>query len=95
MLDKTMTLDVRADLQRGGSPLGRILAGVGRLAPKQQLVLIAPFLPSLLIELLAGQGFEHEAQPTETGDFEIRFTRRPPVAVDQPKHRAGVPRRTA
>jgi len=59
------TLDVRPILARGGEPFTRIRASLDRLAPGERLSVIAPFLPSPLIERLGTEGFQSrvERQP--------------------------------
>ena len=49
--------DVRSLIQNGVEPFPEILARVSRLKAGEGLVVIAPFLPSPLIEKLGGMGF--------------------------------------
>jgi hypothetical protein len=49
--------DVRPLLSRGLEPFAEIMKRVEAIQPNEGLIVIAPFLPSPLIELLAGQGF--------------------------------------
>ena len=55
-------LDVRGVLARGESPLTVIRRALERLAPGQGLVVLAPFLPSPLIELLRSEGFQSRVE---------------------------------
>ena len=51
------TLDVRPLIARGEEPLSAIRARIAVLVPGEGLSIIAPFLPSPLIEKLASEGF--------------------------------------
>lgn len=51
------TLDVRPHLARGEEPFPLIRARVDALPAGHTLVLIAPFMPAPLIELLRSEGF--------------------------------------
>lgn len=70
-----LLLDIRPLCAARQAPLPVILDAVGRLEPGQDLVLVAPFAPAPLYELLARQGFS--AAPRELGDgaWEITFHR--------------------
>src|SRR5512141_1184857 len=72
---RPVTVDVREDIQRGKEPFSRIMAAVAGLGPKDDLLLIAPFEPTPLYAVLAPRGFSHAARETESGDWEILFTR--------------------
>ena len=54
---------------------------VAALQEHEQLLLIAPFEPVPLFAVLGRQGFEHQARATESGDWEVLFTRKP---ADEP-----------
>jgi uncharacterized protein (DUF2249 family) len=62
---KFKLLDVRPILARGDDPFSKIRATVDALRPGQGLSVVAPFLPSPLIELLRSEGFQSrvERQP--------------------------------
>jgi uncharacterized protein (DUF2249 family) len=99
---KVCVLDVRDDLSRGREPFGKIMQAVSKLPEKQDLVLVAPFEPVPLYHVLEAQGFSHEASKTDSGDFQIRFTRQAldsrPVSVQQTpniKHQPPSPGRRA
>ena len=64
-LSRFTRFDVRPLLQRGVEPLPKILQRVQSLAPEDGLIVIAPFLPSPLVELLGGRGY---ASKIERGD---------------------------
>lgn len=61
-LSKFKRFDVRPLLQRGGEPLPEILRRVEALETGAGLIVIAPFLPSPLIELLGSKGFQSKIE---------------------------------
>lgn len=65
--------DVRSMLARGIEPLPAIRQRVSSLKPSEGLVIIAPFLPSPLIELLRGEGFESKVEPSGPGAWIVYF----------------------
>ena len=67
--------DVRPLLQRGEEPLTEILKRVQALAAGEGLIIVAPFLPSPLIELLGSQGFQSKVERGETGSWIVCFWR--------------------
>ena len=67
--------DVRPLLQRGAEPLPQILQRVQALKPGGGLIVIAPFLPSPLIELLGSQGFASKIERGEAGSWLVYFWR--------------------
>ena len=75
MSHTVITLDVREDIRGGREPFSRIMQTVAQLEGNEELLLIAPFEPAPLYAVLAGQGFSHRTKPTETGDYEVLFTR--------------------
>jgi len=99
MSKTTIMLDVRADIQNGREPLGRILQAVGRLKDSEQLLLIAPFEPTPLYAVLGQRGFAHQSKPTAAGDWEVLFTRgqdgpaAPQAAAAPPQAAPGSPGR--
>ncbi len=66
-------LDVRPLLKRGEEPLPAILKRVQELAAGTGLIVIAPFLPSPLIELLGSQGFQSKVERGDAGSWIIYF----------------------
>ena len=66
-------LDVRPLLQRGDEPLSIILQRVQALGAEEGLIIIAPFLPSPLIELLGSQGFQSKIERGEGGSWIVYF----------------------
>ncbi len=68
-------LDVREMLARGEEPFPTINERVGRLAPGEGLIVVAPFLPSPLIEYLGGQGFASKVERGAGPEWFIYFWR--------------------
>lgn len=66
-------LDVRPLFAAGRPPLVPILNAVNRLEPGQALLLIAPFQPAPLYQLLGERGFTPEARERHDGAWEILF----------------------
>lgn len=74
-ISKFKRFDVRPLLKRGAEPLSEILKRVESLAPDEGLIVIAPFLPSPLIELLGSQGFDSKIEREERGGWIVYFWR--------------------
>ena len=74
-ISKFKRFDVRPLLQRGTEPLPEILQRVKSLAHEEGLIVIAPFLPSPLIELLGSQGFASKVEHGERGAWFVYFWR--------------------
>lgn len=77
MNEKLVKLDVRDDIARGREPFSPIMLAVSNLRDDENLLLIAPFKPAPLFNLLAHQGFTHEENPLKNGAWEILFLRTP------------------
>jgi uncharacterized protein (DUF2249 family) len=75
MKPRIIEVDVREDIRAGREPFSRILAAAARVGPTGELVLIAPFEPVPLYNVLAAHGFTHSAREVEGGNWEIRFAR--------------------
>lgn len=69
------TLDVSDVIARGGEPLPRILEAVGSLGAGEGLRLVAPFLPSPLIERLGSDGFAHRIEHLPGSAWVVYFWR--------------------
>jgi uncharacterized protein (DUF2249 family) len=69
------TLDVRQDLERGDEPFVRIMTVAQQVGAGQTFVLIAPFEPAPLYEVLGGQGFTHETLSLAPDAWYVRFQR--------------------
>lgn len=68
--------DVRPLFQRGEEPRSAILQRVEELEEDEGLILVAPFLPSPLIELLGSQGFQSKVERGEAGSWIVYFWRK-------------------
>jgi hypothetical protein len=74
-MQKFKRLDVRPMLARGEEPFQIARARVGALQPGEGLILLAPFLPSPLIELLGGEGFTSKVERGDGGGWIVYFWR--------------------
>jgi len=72
---KFKTLDVRPILSKGVEPFSRIRESVDALGPDEGLSVIAPFLPSPLIEKLGSEGFESRVERQVGGGWTVHFWR--------------------
>ena len=70
------TLDIRDIPQARGEPFTSIMAAIDALAPRQSLLLIAPFKPEPLLRLLDGRGFDNAAISLPDGTWQVLFTPR-------------------
>lgn len=68
-----LTLDVRPLFASQRAPLPAIMNALGRLAPGQAFLLIAPLEPVPLITRLQQRGFTAQVQQRPDGDFEVLF----------------------
>ena len=71
---KFKTFDVRPIIAKGLEPFAEIRARVDRLGPDEGLSVLAPFLPSPLIEKLMSEGFQSRVEH-QTGFWVIHFWR--------------------
>lgn len=67
--------DVRGLLQRGVEPFPEIHKRVEALKLDEGLIVVAPFLPSPLIEKLAGEGFSSKVERGHGADWMVYFWR--------------------
>ena len=74
-LSKFKRFDVRPLLKRGEEPLPQILPRVQALDSGEGILIIAPFLPSPLIELLGSQGFASKVERGEGASWIVYFWR--------------------
>ena len=74
-LNQFKRLDVRPLLARGEEPFPVIRKRVAALKPDQGLFIVAPFLPSPLIELLGSEGFDSKIERGEAGSWIVYFWR--------------------
>ena len=74
-LNKFKRLDVRAMILKGIEPCPKILDHLNKLEPDEGLVIVAPFLPSPLIEKLHGDGFFSKVERGKGTDWVVYFWR--------------------
>lgn len=72
---KFKRFDVRATLSQGGEPFPEIRRRVDALQPGEGLLVIAPFLPSPLIEKLQGEGFTAKVERGGGAEWLVYFWR--------------------
>lgn len=70
-------LDVRKLFTAGIEPFPEIRKRVDELKPNEGLAIIAPFLPSPLIEKLRNENFESRVEPQPDGTWITYFWREP------------------
>lgn len=67
--------DVRDHLRDGIEPLPEIRQRVKALTDDEGLIIVAPFLPSPLIELLGSEGFRSKVERGDAGSWIVYFWR--------------------
>ena len=67
--------DVRDLLRRGIEPLPEIRKRVDALKPDEGLLVVAPFLPSPLVEILRSEGFASKVERGRGCDWMVYFWR--------------------
>jgi uncharacterized protein (DUF2249 family) len=72
---KSTVLDVRPLIAHGEEPFALIRGRVDALGAGENLTVIAPFLPSPLIELLKGEGFRITMEHRSDGSWAVSFGR--------------------
>ena len=72
---KFKRFDVRDLIRDGIEPFPEIIQRVSRLKPEEGLLIIAPFLPSPLIERLGAEGFASKVEHTANGNWMVYFWR--------------------
>ena len=68
-----LVLDVRPSLAEGQDPFASIMQAVGQLAADQELLLIAPFEPVPLYNVLAQRGFAYATQQAAPSEWRVTF----------------------
>jgi Uncharacterized conserved protein (DUF2249) len=66
---------MRPDLESDGEPFVRIMQAVSTIQPGETLVILAPFEPLLLYDVLAAHGFTHATTMLAADEWMVRFTR--------------------
>jgi hypothetical protein len=69
--------DVRDLISRGVEPFPEVRKRVDALKPDEGLIVVAPFLPSPLIELLGSEGFASKVERGSGADWMVYFWREP------------------
>jgi len=75
MPTKFKKLDVRPLIAKGREPLSAIRSKIELIRRGEGLTVIAPFLPSPLIEKLSSEGFRASAQHQPDGAWAVSFWR--------------------
>jgi hypothetical protein len=76
-LNQFKRFDVRDLIRRGGEPFPEVRQRIAALKPDEGLIIVAPFLPSPLIEFLGGEGFKSKVERGQGADWIIYFWRQP------------------
>ncbi len=71
----TTVLDVRPELEQGGEPFVSIMEAASALTPGATLVIIAPFEPVPLYDVLGVRGISHETKQVAPDEWSVQFTR--------------------
>lgn len=74
-LKKFKRFDVRGLLQQGIEPCQEIFQRAAALKADEGLIVIAPFLPSPLVERLGGDGFASKVERGQGADWMVYFWR--------------------
>ena len=74
-LSKFKRFDVRDLLRQGSEPFPAIRQRVDALKPDEGVIIVAPFLPSPLIEKLGGEGFASKVERGQESDWLVYFWR--------------------
>lgn len=69
-----IVLDVRPDLEQGDEPFVRIMEAALTIPPGGVLVIIAPFEPVPLYDVLAERSFAHETEKVTDNEWAVRFS---------------------
>lgn len=73
--DPAAEIDVGRLLAQGGDPLSTLTTTAATVPAGRGMVVVAPFDPVPLRDLLAGEGFENHAEALPDGRFRVRFLR--------------------
>lgn len=76
-VNKFKRFDVRDLLNRGIEPFPEIQQRISKLKPSEGLIVVAPFLPSPLIEKLGGEGFASKVERGAGADWMVYFWHEP------------------
>jgi len=85
VMDKRIvTVDVREDIKNGREPFLRIMQAVSVLPADQKLLLITPFEPVPLYNVLGQRGFSHESRMVDEDVWEVLLERTPEATAPKP-----------
>lgn len=74
-LNQFKRFDVRGLMSRGIEPFPEIRKRVDALKPDEGLIVVAPFLPSPLVEKLSSEGFATKLERGQGTDWLVYFWR--------------------
>ena len=74
-LNKFKRFDVRGLLKQGIEPFPEIFTRAQALGVNEGLIVVAPFLPSPLVERLTGEGFASKIERGQGADWLVYFWR--------------------
>lgn len=74
-LNQFKRFDARDLIRRGVEPFPEICKRVDALKPDEGLIVVAPFLPSPLVEKLTGEGFASKVERGAGADWIVYFWR--------------------
>ena len=74
-LQRFKRFDVRDLIRRGIEPFPDIRRRVAALQPDEGLIVVAPFLPSPLVEILSSEGFSSKVERGGGADWLVYFWR--------------------
>lgn len=77
-LTKFKRFDVRELIRNGIEPFPEIWKRATALPADAGLIVVAPFLPSPLVEKLQGEGFAAKVEPGARGEWMVYFWREAP-----------------
>lgn len=75
-LSQFKRFDARGLIRRGGEPFPEVRRRVDALKADEGLILVAPFLPSPLVERLGGEGFAAKVERGRGADWIVYFWRK-------------------
>lgn len=74
-LNRFKRFDVRELIRNGTEPFPEIMKRVAALKTDEGLIIVAPFLPSPLVEYLGSEGFTSKVERGQGSDWVVYFWR--------------------
>lgn len=68
-------LDVRSELEQGGEPFVSIMNAASAIKPGGTLVIVLPFEPILLYDVLGARGFVNQKEKITADEWIVCFSR--------------------